>query len=166
MPKAVIAFGSNIQPERHVPLAIQRLGDHVRILAISRVYETPPVGAPHAPTYWNGALLVETDLPPRELHDRVLRGIEKELGRVRTHDPYAPRTIDLDLVLYEGVTSEDPTLPLPAPDIFRYAHVAIPVAEIAPDWPLPDQRTVADVAEELRPQSAAFRERKEVFNDD
>ena len=155
MPKAVIAFGSNIEPEKYVPLALRRLPEHVRILSVSPVYRTPPVGAPGSPPYWNGALLVETDIPPQELHDRVLRGIEAELGRVRSANPNAPRTIDLDLVLYEGVTSDAPRLPLPSPDLFRYAHVAIPVADIVPDWQVGGQR-VRELADRLREQAEAF----------
>ena len=155
MPKAVIAFGSNIEPDKHVPEAIRRLKEIMRVLAISPVYRTPPVGAPGSPPYWNGALLVETDIPPQELHDRVLRGIEASLGRVRTSDPNAPRTIDLDLILYEGETSDDPRLPLPSTDLFGYAHVAIPVADIVPEWPLNDER-VADVAARFREAAQSF----------
>lgn len=100
-------------------------------------------------------MLVETDIPPRELHDKVLRGIEASLGRVRTSDPNAPRTIDLDLILYEGKTSSDPGLPLPSPDLFRYAHVAIPVADIVPEWPLNDEQ-VAEVAARFREAARSF----------
>ncbi len=155
MPKAVIVFGSNINPQKYVPEAIRRLGKVVHILAISPVYRTPPVGASGSPSYWNGALLIETEISPRELRDRVLRGIEAALGRVRTPDPNAARTIDLDLVLYQGVHSDTSGILLPSPDLWHYAHVAIPVADIVPDWPL-NGETVADVARRLREQARAF----------
>ena len=164
MPKAVIAFGSNIDPETHVPQALRRLKDRVRILGVSRVYETPPVGANDAPPYLNGALLIETELPPRELHDAVLRDIESALGRVRTDDPNAPRTIDLDLILYEGVHTPTGDPPLPSPDVYRYAHVALPVAEVAGDWPLDEGgTTVAQVARSLLPAARHFRDRTDVL---
>ena len=117
MSKAVVAFGSNIEPERFLPAAVRELARRVRLLAVSPVYQTPPVGAPGTPPFLNGALLVETSLSPRELRWQVLRPIEAALGRVRGEDPNAPRTVDLDLVLYEGRVCAEPDLELPAPDV-------------------------------------------------
>ena len=148
MPRAVIAFGSNIAPEENVPEALRRLADAVRVLAVSDVYRTPPVGNPDDPPFLNGAALVETDLPPQELRERVLRRIESELGRGRTSDPNAPRTIDLDLVLYEGQE--------PSPDLFEYAHVAIPAAEVAPDWPVGETK-VEEIARGKKAEARSFR---------
>jgi len=145
---AVVAFGSNIEPETNVPEALRLLGERVRILAVSGVYETPPVGNPDDPPFLNGAVLVETERPPRELRMDVLRRIESALGRVRTPDSNAPRTIDLDLILYEGEE--------PSPDLFEYAHVAVPVAEVAPDWNVGGRR-VAEVAGEMADRTAGFR---------
>ncbi len=153
MPRAVIAFGSNIAPEKNVPEAMRRLARAVRVLVISNVYRTPPVGNPDDPPFLNGAVLVETESSAEELRERVLRRIESELGRVRTSDPNAPRTIDLDLVLYEGEE--------PSPDLFDYAHVAIPVAEVAPDWPV-GEKQVAEIARGKKSKASSFEEEKAV----
>ncbi len=161
MPRAVIALGSNIAPEKHLEDALVRLARQVRVLALSHIYETPPVGAPGTPHFLNGAVLIETELDPITLRDRVLRAIEQELGRVRQADPNAPRTIDLDLVLYEGAEGHEAPFPLPAPDLYRYAHVAIPVAQVARDWPLDKAgTTVAHVARQFN--AADFRRRPDV----
>lgn len=158
MARVVIAIGSNIRPEKYLPAAVAALSEVVRVLALSGVYETPPVGAPGTPAFLNMALLIETDLPAQRLREAVLRPIEEKLGRVRTNDPNAPRTIDLDLVLYEDqgrvwVLDEGLT---------RHAHVAVPVAEVAPDWPINDGETVREVAARLRPGAAGFRRRFDV----
>ncbi len=153
MAKAVISFGSNIEPEANLPEALHRLRRRVRVLSISGVYETPPVGNPDDPPFMNGAALVETGLEPTELR-KELRRIEAELGRVRTTDPNAPRTIDLDLILYEGEG--------PSRDLFDYAHVAIPVAEVAPDWPVGDTK-VAEIAASMKEEADKFK-RKEILS--
>ncbi len=158
MAQAVIAIGSNIEPEKHLPTAIAALSEYVYIRAFSGVYETPPVGAPGTPPFLNMAVLVETDLTPAALRARVLRPIEQRLGRVRQPDPNAPRTIDLDLVLYR----EGGRVCVVDADVAHYAHVAIPVAEIAPDWPVQEHQRMADIAAQLREKSRAFRRRPDV----
>ncbi len=155
---AVILAGSNIEPEKHLPAAIQALGNRVRILATSPIYETPPVGAPGTPPFLNMAILVATDLLPDQLRTRVLKPIEDQLGRVRhPGDPNAPRTIDLDLVLYrkgdEEVTEEEVT---------AHAHVAIPVADVVPEWILPSGKRMADVAARFAAARKRFRRRPDV----
>lgn len=163
MPLAVIAFGSNIEPERHVFAAVEALSRHLRVLATSPVYETPPVGAPGTPPFLNGAVLVETDLSPREVRQRVLRPIEEALGRTRGEDPNAPRTIDLDLVLYEDVVEENAEMCLPAPDILRHAHVAVPLADLVPDWVHPTTgETMARIGTRYNREKATFRPRPDV----
>ncbi len=157
MARAVIAVGSNIQPEKYIPAAISLLADKVSLLAVSAVYETPPVGAPGTPPFLNMAVLVATDLAPPELRERVLQPIEQTLERVRHADPNAPRTIDLDLVLYagRGYTYQ-------APDVIKYAHVAIPVADVVPDWPVGESHTVLDIARRFQREATRFRRRPDV----
>jgi len=161
MAYAVVAIGTNIRPEYHLEAALGHLSQRGQLLAISRVYETPPVGAPGTPFFLNAAVLVRTDDPPERFIVDVLRPVEQILGRRRTHDPNAPRTIDLDLILYadegENVTWWDSQLR-------RYAHVALPVADVVPNWRLPANEglTVGEIAQKLLPQARAFRRRVDV----
>jgi 2-amino-4-hydroxy-6-hydroxymethyldihydropteridine diphosphokinase len=125
MPRVLLAFGSNIEPARNVPASLQLLKERVRVLAVSPVYETPPEGAEGSAPFLNGAVEIETELTEEELRQQVLHTIEKEMGRVRTSDPNAPRTIDLDILQFgDGPLVEDAR---------TYAHVAIPLADVCPD---------------------------------
>lgn len=160
MALAVISIGSNIDPETHIVKALTKLRERTAVLAVSRVYETPPVGAAGTPPFLNMAVLVRTEHDSNALRTNVLRPLEAELGRVRTADPNAPRTIDLDPVLYatEGgdVTWYDS-------EALQFAHVAVPAAEVAGQWVLPDLgRTLQEVARQLSHQAQAFRRRPEV----
>ena len=150
--KAVISFGSNINPAENLPVALAMLRRAAQVLAVSAVYQTPPVGNPEDPPFLNAAALIETDLPPEALRDR-LRRIEAALGRKRTADPNAPRTIDLDILLYEG----NP----PDPDLYQYPHAAIPAAEVAGECLLPEGKTVSALAVEMMPAARQFH-RKEL----
>jgi len=129
--RAVVLLGSNIEPERNLPEAVRRLRMHCRLLAVSPVYRTAPVGRRDQPAFWNAAVLLETDLPPGRFKDEVLRPIEEALKRRRTSDRNAPRTIDLDLVLFGDFVGQVGARRIPDPDLLRYAHVAIPVASVA-----------------------------------
>lgn len=101
------------------------------ILAVSRVYQSAAEGPAGQPDFVNAAVLVETALTPVELRER-LRQIESELGRVRVADKYAPRPIDLDLVLYDEVIREGPQVRLPDPDLLVRPYLAVTVAELDP----------------------------------
>jgi 2-amino-4-hydroxy-6-hydroxymethyldihydropteridine diphosphokinase len=131
---AFIALGSNIEPGTNLARAVELLAQRLALRGVSRVYQSEAVGAPAAPPFLNAAALVETDLPPARLKREVLRGIEAELGRVRTADRNAPRTIDLDLVLYGDLVLDDPeaALVLPDPEIATRAYLALPLADLAP----------------------------------
>ncbi len=134
--RVLITLGSNLEREHNLPAAVARLRHHPRLAlrALSPVYESAPVGgAPNHPHYFNAAALVETDLTPSALRD-TLRAIERDLGRVRTADKHAPRTIDLDIALYgdQILTVEDKHIP--DPDISVFPHLALPLADIAPGW--------------------------------
>ena len=133
MPRAFIALGSNLDPERHIPAALRRLAAAVRLVAVSTFYLSPALGRPEQPDFYNGAVEIETDRPPRELKFAVLREIEAALGRRRSFDKYAAREIDLDLVWYEGLSVHEPDLVLPDPEIAERAFLAVPLAELAPD---------------------------------
>lgn len=130
--RAAIALGANLG-DRLATLreAVARIGDLGTIVAISRLYDTEPVGYADQPRYLNGALLLDTDLEPEALLDG-LQQIEHDLGRVRTF-PNAPRTLDLDLLFYGDRVIKTSRLTVPHPRLHERAFVLTPLAEIAPD---------------------------------
>ncbi len=151
MARAFVSVGSNIEPEKNVRSALQRLGEQVTIRAVSTVYLTEPIGPAGQPPYYNCVADLKTDLTPLDLKRQVLRGIEATLGRIRTGDKYAPRTIDLDLILYDEVVMTTDELVLPDPDIFRRPFLAAAVQELAPDLVLPgSEKRISDVAPSTR----------------
>ncbi len=131
----LVALGSNIEPERRLPSAVRRLASlpFVEVVAASTVFESEPLGAPGTPLFLNAVVALETALGPRSLKFGVLREIEWLEGRRRSSDPNAPRTLDLDLVLYRDRVAQDADLRLPDPDLATQPHVVVPAAELAPN---------------------------------
>jgi 2-amino-4-hydroxy-6-hydroxymethyldihydropteridine diphosphokinase len=143
-----------------VPAAVKALAELVSLTAISTVYLSEAEGRPGQPHFHNCVVEIQTDLQPADLKHKVLRTIEAKLGRHRTQDRYAPRTIDLDLVLYEDVVLSTDDIVVPDPEILRRAFLAVPLAELDPDLVIPGtgtpMRTVAagfpkDVLQPLHP---------------
>ncbi len=160
MADVVILLGSNIAGEEHLPRAARRLREVLGpVLRVSQVYQTPPVGAPGTPWFLNAAVLVRTALPLPGVR-MALRRIEAQLGRVRTQDPNAPRTIDLDPMLWREHEAAAVQV-LAMRDLLQYAHAVIPVAEVVPDWPF-QGKPLRAWAERFRPQAQGFRLRPEV----
>jgi len=146
MARAFVSIGSNIDPGMNVKEALRRLGKQVSIQAISTVYLTEPVGPAGQPSFYNCVIEIATDLPPHLLKRVVLRRIEDQMGRKRTRDKFAPRTIDLDLLLYADLTMMIHDRPLPDPDILRRPFLAISLREIAPGLVLPGSSASVDKA--------------------
>ncbi len=155
MNEILVSIGSNVAKEANVPAAVARLAaaPGITVLAVSSVLATPAVGADGQPdgrpAYHNVGLRAATTLDLQEVRT-LLRRIEEELGRVRGPDKFAPRTIDLDLAYYgdpqAAVTTGAGELPLDD-SVLRYAHVAVPLAEVAPRWMHPEARsTLAAIA--------------------
>ena len=136
--KVYISVGSNIEPEKNIPKALEKLKKYVRVVATSTFFRTMPIGRPEQGFFLNGVWLIETDKSPRELKFGVLRSIEAELGRIRTQDKYAARTIDLDIALYGDEVINEPELVIPDPDIQKRRFIAIPLLELNPSLVLPD----------------------------
>lgn len=122
---ACIMLGSNIEPERNIPKAVDLLHKRLSILQASSVYESASVDCCY-PDYLNLALQVETTLDAYDLKQQVLRPLESMLGRVRTEDKNASRTIDLDIILFDGVVLDQ--------TLWQFTHLAIPVSELFPDY--------------------------------
>lgn len=133
MARAFIGIGSNIEPESNVRAAIRNLARHTHLVGVSTVYCTDALDRPEQPSYFNCVAEIETDALPAQVKHAILRLIEDELGRKRTQDKYAPRTIDLDLLVYGDLAMDDGDIRLPDPDIFERPFLAIPLFELAPD---------------------------------
>lgn len=133
MARAFIGIGSNIEPAKNVRAALRSLARQARLVGLSTVYCTEPLGPPGQPVYFNCVAEIETELTPAQVKHAMLRPIEDELWRVRTQDKYAPRTIDLDLIAYGELAMDEGGIRLPDPDILQRPFLAIPLAELAPD---------------------------------
>jgi dihydroneopterin aldolase/2-amino-4-hydroxy-6-hydroxymethyldihydropteridine diphosphokinase len=152
MTRVLVSLGSNIDPERNLQEAVRQLAGHCRLLAVSPVYETAPVGNLDQPNFLNAAALIETDLGPEELKAGVLERIEQNLARVRTEDKNAPRTIDLDISLFGDQVWQVRGRHIPDPDLLRFPHIAYPVADVAPHMRYPETgQTLQEIAHSLPP---------------
>jgi len=150
MTTAFIAVGSNIHPEDNIRKALLLLSRKAHITGVSTVYRTQPEGAPGQPLFYNAVVKIETDLAPLDLKFSALRPVEEALGRARTGDKSAPRTIDLDILLYDDVMLEAKELMLPDPRIESRAFLAIPLRELAPDLVMPGSEVpIAEIAGRL-----------------
>jgi len=131
----LLSLGSNIEPDHHLLQAVWNLSQRVEVVAVSQVFETAPVGGV-GPLFLNTALEIRCVLDPQQLKFEVLRPVEKELGRERSADRNAPRSIDVDISLFgqQVVEDQEVGLQIPDPEILTRAHVAVPLADLAPNW--------------------------------
>ena len=134
MTRAYVGLGANLG-DRAAMLraALEQLAAEpgLEVVAVSPVRETEPVGYHDQPRFLNAAAAVETELPPRELLDRLL-GIERRLGRTREGPRFGPRTIDLDLLLYGDEQIDEPGLEVPHPRLHERLFVLEPLLELDP----------------------------------
>jgi dihydroneopterin aldolase/2-amino-4-hydroxy-6-hydroxymethyldihydropteridine diphosphokinase len=148
--RVFIALGSNINSEYNMREAVRRLAACCHLQAVSPVYETQPVGKADQANFLNAAALIETDLTAAELKMQVLQAIEQELGRVRSADRNAPRTIDLDIVLFNDQVLEVGQRHIPDPDLLQCPHIALPLADLAPHQRHPETgQTLLEIARRL-----------------
>jgi 2-amino-4-hydroxy-6-hydroxymethyldihydropteridine diphosphokinase len=147
---AFIALGSNLDdPPAQIRRALLTLAalPETRLVRRSSLYGNPPVGHLDQPDFVNAVAQIETRLGPRELLAQLL-DIERACGRVRDY-PNAPRTLDLDVLLYGELALEKPGLTLPHPRMLQRAFVLVPLAEIAPDAVVPGKGRVADLVRKV-----------------
>jgi 2-amino-4-hydroxy-6-hydroxymethyldihydropteridine diphosphokinase len=158
---AWLVLGSNIRPEDNLPRALDLLGEKVRVLAVSSVWQSPPADGSAQPDYWNAAVMIRTELSPEAVLATLIAPIERRLGRERTADRFAPRTIDIDLALYDDRAGTYSGKRLPHPDILSRAHAAAPLAEISPDKIHPETgEPLRAIAARLR--TSAIRRREDI----
>ncbi|MCR9076795.1 MAG: 2-amino-4-hydroxy-6-hydroxymethyldihydropteridine diphosphokinase [bacterium] len=137
---AYIALGSNLgDRESYIRGAIEAVGglEGTDVVAQSSVIETDPVGPDGQGPYLNAVIHIQTTLAPRELLDELLR-IEQDFGRERAEQQrWGPRTLDLDVLVYEDMIIEEQGLNVPHPRLHDRLFVLVPLAEIAPDLNIP-----------------------------
>lgn len=146
--RAFLGLGSNLEDRaNYLAQAISALSSPMlKVEATSRIYETEPWGVMDQPLYWNQVLEIETSLVPLELL-HVCQEIEIRLGRERK-EHWGPRTIDIDLLIYDNTVSDTEELTLPHPYLEERAFVLVPLREIAPQLVLPSGRSITEVSGE------------------
>lgn len=146
-----MALGGNVGDSRAVldrAVALLCDGTDIRLTARSSDYRTPPWGVTDQAAFINLCIAVETRLAPHALLDRA-HAIERALGRDRAREQrWGPRTADIDIIAYDGLTLADDTLTLPHPRLFERAFVLVPLAEIAGDRVIAGRR-VSDAAKAI-----------------
>lgn len=140
MNKVYLNLGSNIEPEKNIPQAIKLLREIAKVESVSCVWETKSVGYDGA-NFLNVCVLIITHLQPDELKNQILRPIENQIGRVRTENRYTPRTIDIDIILFDETPHNLET--------WNHAFVIIPLAELIPKFMHPvEKKMLSKVAEQ------------------
>jgi 2-amino-4-hydroxy-6-hydroxymethyldihydropteridine diphosphokinase len=126
-----LGLGSNLGDRAaHIKKALQWLESQVELTAVSPIYETEPLGIKEQPWFLNAVCAGQTALTPQALLEFV-KGIEKRMGRTQTIR-FGPRPIDIDILFYDDLVLETPTLQLPHPRLTRRAFVLVPLTQIAP----------------------------------
>ena len=158
--KCAIALGSNLGNsltilETTITLLSQH--PHLKLINHSPWYQTTPIG-PSQPDYLNGCATLETSLTPEKLLGELLK-IEEHFGRIR-QEKWGPRTLDLDLLLYEDLILETPVLQIPHPRMTERGFVLVPLCDIAATWVHPiTQKTMQDHLEAVHRQGVqSFRQ--------
>ena len=160
----LIAFGSNIDPLHNLFQGLTQLHRELGLCAISTVYRTAPLpnpnhpeSAPVGPHFLNGSVLSKSQCNPNQLR-QLLRKIEARQRRVRTTNPYDPRTLDLDIAMMGNRVLHKAPFILPDPDIIKRPFLAIPLAELCPDTIHPlEKTTLKEIASRFRPQPDQMR---------
>ena len=154
--RAFVALGSNLaEPAAQIQQALIALTalPNSRLIAQSACYRSPAMGYTEQPDFINAVALLETALTPHDLLQSLL-AIEQTFGRIRDFRN-APRTLDLDLLLYEDMILHEAGLTLPHPRMHERAFVLVPLLEIAPDCAIPGKGLAADYMAQVRDQAIA-----------
>jgi 2-amino-4-hydroxy-6-hydroxymethyldihydropteridine diphosphokinase len=144
MPLVYIGLGANLgERESSIRTALACLDEHERIEVqrVSRLRETDPVGYADQPRFLNGVARLQTSLEPRDLLAALL-DLEQDLGRTRDGPRYGPRTIDLDILLYDSRIIDEPGLRIPHPRMAERRFVLEPLAELDPGLEVPGRGSV------------------------
>jgi 2-amino-4-hydroxy-6-hydroxymethyldihydropteridine diphosphokinase len=160
---AYLSLGSNIKPECNLPIAVALLAGWGRVRAVSSVWETAPVGFADQSNFLNAAVLLETNLSARALREEAIASVEAALGRVCTENKNAPRTIDIDIMLFNRDVLQVGRRRVPDPELLERPFVAVPLAEIAPDYVHPETgQTLQCIARQFDLTATSMRRRDDV----
>ena len=144
MADVYVAAGSNVEPEKNLARALDELEQAFGTLAISPAYRNPAVGFA-GEDFINLVVGFRTDDPPAQVKEKLER-IEASCGRLRGAPKWAPRTMDLDILIYDQRVSAEPGLLLPRPDLLRRAFMLKPLADLAPGLRHPtERRTIGEL---------------------
>jgi 2-amino-4-hydroxy-6-hydroxymethyldihydropteridine diphosphokinase len=149
--RAHVGLGANLgDPPAQLREALRLIGARpgIRVVAASRFYRSAPLGPAGQPDYCNAACALDTDLGPDRLLTH-LHDVERQMGRERPPERWAPRLIDLDLLHYERVTMKTSRITLPHPEVHKRNFVLVPLADIAPGLELPGLGIVSELARML-----------------
>jgi 2-amino-4-hydroxy-6-hydroxymethyldihydropteridine diphosphokinase len=146
--RAYVGLGANLQdPPAQLREALRLIGARpgIRVVATSKFYRSAPLGPPGQPDYCNAVCAVDSDLGPDKLLTH-LHDVERQMGRERPPERWAPRLIDLDLLHYERVKMKTSRITLPHPEMHKRNFVLVPLAELAPELELAGIGIVAELA--------------------
>jgi 2-amino-4-hydroxy-6-hydroxymethyldihydropteridine diphosphokinase len=147
-----IGLGSNLgDREGYLRRAVELLREDpaIDVVAVSETRETDPVGYLDQPRFLNAAALLQTELAPRAVLDRLL-AVERALGRIRDGTRFGPRTIDLDLLLYGDETVAEPGLEVPHPRLAERRFALEPLHELDSNLVIPGRGRVSDLLSALQ----------------
>lgn len=133
--RTAIGLGSNIGESQTIlegAITMFARTSGITIESVSSWYTTAPVGGPPQPDYLNGVVIMRVQMSPQQLLQKLLE-IEETFGRER-RERWGPRTLDLDILLFDDIIIKTPYLQIPHPRLTQRAFVLIPLKEIAPDW--------------------------------
>lgn len=141
MPEAILLLGSNIQPRENLDKALEILRTLCKVLRVSGIYQTKAVGSP-GPDFLNQAVLIQTDLSKEQIKEKIINPIELALRRVRLEDKFAPRTIDVDLIILNGELIDK--------NLWTQNFAASPVSDLVPGFLHPDShKPLLEIARQL-----------------
>lgn len=147
-----LILGSNIEPDKNIHQAVEKLGVSLNLVTSSSLWRTQPIGMT-GPDFLNLALLVNTSFDMDELKEKILCRIEEELGRVRTTNKFSDRPIDIDIVIFDGILIE--------PNLGTYDYLILPFSELIPSFtPVKGLDDLGELAKKIRPHSKAVMESK------
>ena len=154
MSNIFIALGSNLDnPKEQVKQGILSIKNikGVRILCESYLYETPPVGILDQPNFINAVIKIDSDLSPYELLNKLLK-IENLAGRIRI-DKNGPRTLDLDILLFDNLILNDKNLTIPHPRMHERLFVLLPLKDIDENIVIPNQGPIKHIIKDISPEN-------------
>ena len=160
---AYLSIGSNICPQDNLPRAVNMLENYGSIIISSSVWETIALGDMEQPNYLNASVILETRLTAKDLYDDGIKYIENILGRKKSNNPFASRTIDIDIMLFNDEIITLGHRRIPDKEILERAFVALCLAEISPNYIHPDtNQTLEQISQTFENSSKSMKLRPDI----